>query len=298
MGTGTSTGMTSRRLGRARAWCLLAFAVAGAACSGSPSATDAGAERDAQATPDVEDAPTDILLVAPTSDASAERADDARADVATADADDAGPGDASSADVAPADASTTDVAPADASTVDAARADALASDAATGDASSADSSIDGGAADGPQHLAPPTYLGTIGAQSGFYTFPSVAIASDGSIFYGGSFDVAQDFDPGPSVDMHAPQGTYDAFLTKLNADGSYAWTLTFGGPQSLTWIAAVAVSETAIVVAGGYEGQVDLDPGAGIHGGAGERHQRHRRLRGEPHPRWRVQLGEPVRRRG
>ncbi len=259
---GTGTGMTSRRLEMARAWCVLAFAVAGAACSGSPSATDAGAQRDAgtqrdaQATSDAEDAPTDILLVAPTSDASADRAVDARADVATADASDAGPSDASSADAAPADASSADVAP----------ADALASDAATVDDSNADSSTDAGAADGLQHLAPPTYLGTVGVQ-GVYRSPTVAIAPDGSIFYGGSFDVAQDFDPGPSVDMHTPQGMYDAFLTKLNADGSYAWTLTFGGSQALTWIAGVAVSQTAIVVAGGDEGQVDLDPGAGIHEG-------------------------------
>jgi len=157
------------RTTRARAigLCLLALAVAGSACGGSSSATDAGAKGDvgttpdAQTTPDAGDAPADILLVAPTSDASAERGADVASgdaqptDVATGGASDVASdtatGDAS--DVASGDASSGHD---DASVPDVARADDSASDGVAGDASSTGPSADAGASDVSQHLAAPT----------------------------------------------------------------------------------------------------------------------------------------------
>jgi hypothetical protein len=122
------------------------------------------------------------------------------------------------------------------------------------------------AAEVSSHVAPPTYLGTFALpMTGDWS--AVAIASDGSYFFAGSFRHATDFDPGPADDIRVPQGTSDAFVTKLNADGSYAWTMTFGGPGAQAGIFAMAVSDGAIVLAGNYTGEVDFDPGAGVQDG-------------------------------
>jgi hypothetical protein len=59
-------------------------------------------------------------------------------------------------------------------------------------------------------------------------------------------------------------GQEDAYVTKLAADGSYLWTLTFGGASSQTFATALAVSGNALVVAGGYTNEVDFDPGPGV----------------------------------
>jgi hypothetical protein len=115
----------------------------------------------------------------------------------------------------------------------------------------------------PLHETRPTYQGSWSAVAmGDQT--NAVIASDGSIYVAGSFRQPTDFDPGPAKDMHAPVGSEDAYITKLGADGSYVWTLTFGGPDSQTFVTSLVVSGTAVVVAGAYTAEVDFDPGPGV----------------------------------
>jgi hypothetical protein len=114
----------------------------------------------------------------------------------------------------------------------------------------------------PPHDTRPTYRGSFSAVTmGDSTF--VAVAPDGATYVAGSFRQPTDFDPGPGQDMHTPLGQEDAYVTKLGADGSYAWTLTFGGAGSQTFSTALAVSGTALVIAGVYSDEVDFDPGPG-----------------------------------
>jgi hypothetical protein len=122
---------------------------------------------------------------------------------------------------------------------------------------------DGGAVEVSAHDTPPQYLGTLQLRN-MGDWPAVAMAPDGSTFFAGSFRIATDFDPGPGTDRRTPHGVSDAFVTKLNADGSYAWTLTFGGAASQTFATTMAVSDDAIVVAGGFTADVDFDPGAAV----------------------------------
>jgi hypothetical protein len=63
--------------------------------------------------------------------------------------------------------------------------------------------------------------------------------------------------------MRTPQGPADTFVMKFNADWSYAWTVTFGGPSSISTPLGLSVSSTAIVVTGLYQVAIDLDPGPG-----------------------------------
>ncbi len=56
----------------------------------------------------------------------------------------------------------------------------------------------------------------------------IATGASSDIFITGTFENGCDFDPGPDVDVHNSRGDYDAFLTKLDADGNYNWTRTWG----------------------------------------------------------------------
>ncbi len=52
--------------------------------------------------------------------------------------------------------------------------------------------------------------------------------SNGNVYIAGKFIDTVDFDPSTAIDYHTSNGSWDIFVTKLNADGSYAWTETFG----------------------------------------------------------------------
>jgi len=92
----------------------------------------------------------------------------------------------------------------------------------------------------------------------------MAIAPDGSYVVVGYFSDVIDFDPSHAQDLHTARGIYDAFITKFNADDSYAWTRTLGGAaHDLVQHVAVA-TDGAVMASGYYSGTVDLDPGPGV----------------------------------
>jgi len=88
-------------------------------------------------------------------------------------------------------------------------------------------------------------------------------------FVAGSFKGFPDFDPGAAIDIHTsyPAGldapSWDPFITKLNGDGSYAWTRTFGGPGFDTGDSVGADADGNVFFAGTFRGYVDFDPGEG-----------------------------------
>jgi hypothetical protein len=118
----------------------------------------------------------------------------------------------------------------------------------------------------PSATAPcwPHYLGTsaLGGMPQWTT--SVAILADGTHFVGGDFNRAADFDPGPGLDLHTPVAPPDAFVVKLNPDGSLAWAKTFGGDSGDQVTALAAGADGSVVAVGHYSGTVDFDPGPGV----------------------------------
>ncbi len=92
-----------------------------------------------------------------------------------------------------------------------------------------------------------------------------AFAPDGSIYIAGAFAEPIDFDP-TAMDLRSPAGDgWNAFLTKLNADGSRAWTRTFGDAGGSVAAAGVTVADGAIFLVGTlFKGPVDFDPGPGV----------------------------------
>jgi hypothetical protein len=103
----------------------------------------------------------------------------------------------------------------------------------------------------------------------------------GNVYVVGDFQGAVDFDPGPGVDMHATKAFFDAFLSKLDANGGFVWARTWGGVGSVyTDGPRVAFDGARHVYVSGMFGDprgrgqatVDFDPGPGVenhtsHGG-------------------------------
>jgi hypothetical protein len=92
----------------------------------------------------------------------------------------------------------------------------------------------------------------------------VAVDASGNIYLTGDFTGTADFDPGPGVDSRIASGGNenmpDIFLTKINADGSYAWTKTIGGPDDDEALSVALDSSGNIYIAGFFSGTVDFDP--------------------------------------
>lgn len=99
---------------------------------------------------------------------------------------------------------------------------------------------------------------------------SVKTDSDGSIYYSGICYAPTDFDPGQGIDIQAPPfSTFNypqscwffSYLSKLNPDGSYAWTrITRPGTGNSIEDTAFD-SENSVLFAGYLRSLTDFDPG-------------------------------------
>jgi len=90
----------------------------------------------------------------------------------------------------------------------------------------------------------------------------VAVDGSGNVYVTGSFKGTVDFDPGPGVDNHTFNGTYDVFLSKFDPSGNFLWAKTWGG-SSYDMGSRVAVDGSGnVYVTGRFKGTVDFDPAA------------------------------------
>jgi len=92
---------------------------------------------------------------------------------------------------------------------------------------------------------------------------SVIVDAAGAIVLCGQFSGAVDFDPGPSADTWTSADEWgDAFVLKLNADGTLAWTRVFGSSSGTDYAQAVALApDGALLIAGAFSGTVDFNSG-------------------------------------
>lgn len=96
---------------------------------------------------------------------------------------------------------------------------------------------------------------------------SVEVVTDNgnNVFLTGYFSDSIDFNPGgvPAVHLSEEDGT-DCFILKLNTDGNYLWSKTFGGEFDLDRTNALTTDLMDNVYIGGwFGGTVDFDPGPG-----------------------------------
>ena len=83
----------------------------------------------------------------------------------------------------------------------------------------------------------------------------------GNVYIAGSFGGSVDFDSGGGFDPKPSIGGMDIFVSKRNANGSNAWTRTFGGTGADEAYAVDVDAEGSVYVAGYvFSGSIDFDP--------------------------------------
>lgn len=89
--------------------------------------------------------------------------------------------------------------------------------------------------------------------------------SYGNIYVLGTFEGQVDFDPGPGSEVLLSNGNEDIFLLKLDGAGNFLWVKTFGGNSTESVGSLFLDSYDNIYTAGSYSGNLDIDPGNGVH---------------------------------
>lgn len=97
----------------------------------------------------------------------------------------------------------------------------------------------------------------------FLATPRGIIAdSDGNVFVTGTFDVTNDFDPGPGIYNLTAAGGADIFIMKLNKNGNLVWAKQIGGTIGDDIASGIAFDKTGnLFITGYFYGSVDFDPG-------------------------------------
>ena len=94
----------------------------------------------------------------------------------------------------------------------------------------------------------------------------IAIATDaaGNVYTTGQFTGTVDFDPNAGVANLTSAGSYDVFISKLDAAGNLVWAKTFGGTAG-DYCKGVSVDAVGnIYTTGQFAGTADFDPNAGV----------------------------------
>ncbi len=103
-------------------------------------------------------------------------------------------------------------------------------------------------------------MGGIGDDGGY----SIALDGSGNVYTTGLFRGTADFDPGAGLANLTSSGTYDIFISKLDASGNFVWAKAMGGVVD-DWGYSIALDGSGnVYTTGHFRGTADFDPGAGV----------------------------------
>ena len=86
---------------------------------------------------------------------------------------------------------------------------------------------------------------------------------DDNFFMAGIFKGTNDFDPTDEVDAYTTQDNAYIYITKLNQDGTYAWTRTYGKQNANLKVSVLTTNSQGHVITAGHfrgPGKVAFDP--------------------------------------
>lgn len=108
------------------------------------------------------------------------------------------------------------------------------------------------------------YSGAFGGAGGDDELNAISVLSTGEIVIGGRFVESADLDPTGGVANVVSNSVADAYITKLDANGNYIWSYTYGDQRGNN-VYGLAVDGTDNIYAGGwFNDNVDFDNGAGV----------------------------------
>ncbi|NQX91824.1 MAG: T9SS type A sorting domain-containing protein, partial [Flavobacteriales bacterium] len=88
------------------------------------------------------------------------------------------------------------------------------------------------------------------------------VLDDGTSYLVGGFQNEIDLDPGTGLNIYIADDI-DSYIMKCNANGEQEWGLVLTGPSNNNAYAVTADNAGGVYVAGGYTGEMDLDPTSG-----------------------------------
>ncbi|HRE62714.1 MAG TPA: SBBP repeat-containing protein [Ferruginibacter sp.] len=91
---------------------------------------------------------------------------------------------------------------------------------------------------------------------------SITLDASGNIYYTGYFNNTVDFDPGAGVYNLTSAGGNNIFVSKLNADGSFAWAKQMGGSSNSIGVSIALDAARNVFTTGYFSGTADFDPGS------------------------------------
>lgn len=103
---------------------------------------------------------------------------------------------------------------------------------------------------------------TFGSSNTDYGY-SVTTDAAGNVYAAGLFLNTVDFDPGAGIDNHTSNGSFDAYVLKLNISGNLLWAKTFGGAGDDEAFAVSINPYNTVYVMGAFSETVDFDPNGG-----------------------------------
>jgi hypothetical protein len=97
---------------------------------------------------------------------------------------------------------------------------------------------------------------------------AVRVATDaaGNVYATGLFSGTVDFDPGPGISTLSSGGpSYNTFVAKYDPDGLLVWAKSFDSTGESQGNGLAVDADGNVAVTGSFRGQIDLDPGIGVH---------------------------------
>jgi len=103
-------------------------------------------------------------------------------------------------------------------------------------------------------------MGGVGIDTG----NGLTVDASGNVFVTGEFSSIADFDPSAGTTNLYSNGNKDAFVLKLNNDGSFAWVNQIGTSLLDKGLGITVDGSNNIYVTGSFAGTADFDSGAGV----------------------------------
>jgi hypothetical protein len=90
----------------------------------------------------------------------------------------------------------------------------------------------------------------------------IAVADNDSVYMTGGFQGTDDFDPSGNVFNLTSAGSYDVFISKLDATGNFVWACCMGGVGEDQSRGIAVANDGSVYTTGSFAGTADFDPSA------------------------------------